>query len=308
MNPFDLNHNHLLYFFVTATEGSIARASQVLHVTPQTISAQIKLLEESLDVSLFEREGRGLRLTEAGRTTKNYAEEIFALARELPAALRGEEKQARELRVGVSDALPKLVCLHLLEPALHMENPVRLVCREEGVERLLGELALHNLDLVLDDSPIPQGLNVRAYNHLLGSCGVAWMASAKLAKKYRRRFPAGLDDAPFLLPTHDTALRRSLDQWLDQNGIRPRVVAEIADSALLKAFGGQGEGIFPVPTVVMHEVEDHYHVTPLGIAEGVIERFFAITVERRIRHPAVVEISRQAKRELFDQPKDSASR
>ena len=295
-----MNHHHLLYFWVTATEGSIAKASTALHVTPQTISAQIKLLEESLDVRLFEREGRGLRLTEAGRTTKAYADDIFSLSRELQAALRGETKNAfTELRVGVSDALPKMVCHKLLEPALHLNETIRLVVREEGVERLLAELALHNLDLVLNDAPIPPGLNVRAYNHLLGQAGVVWMASPDLAQKYRKRFPAGLHDAPFLLPTSDTALRRSLDVWLDDNGIRPKVVAEIADSALLKAFGEKGEGIFPVTDVVMKEVEQHYNVVPLGVADGVVERFFAISVERRIRHPAVMEISKQAKVGLF---------
>jgi LysR family transcriptional activator of nhaA len=296
-----INHNHLLYFWMTAKEGSIARASESLHVTPQTISVQIKLLEEALDVRLFEREGRGLRLTEAGRTTKTYADEIFTLGRELRATLRGEPAaRVRELRVGVSDALPKLVCHRLLEPALHMDDPVRMICREEGVERLLAELALHNLDVVLNDAPIPHGLSVRAYNHPLGQCGVVWVASQDLVRKYRRKFPAGLSGAPFLLPTADTALRRSLDLWLDENEIRPRIVAEIADSALLKAFGQKGEGIFPVADVVLAEVEKHYNVRALGVADGVVERFFAITVERRSTHPAVVEISRQAKRALAD--------
>lgn len=299
--PHALNHNHLLYFWVTATEGSIARASESLHITPQTISAQIKLLEESLEVPLFEREGRGLRLTEAGRTTKAYADGIFALGRELRAALRGDPLGAvPELRVGISDALPKLVCHRLLEPALHMNNPVRVICREGGVQSLLGELALHTLDLVLDDAPIPQGLSVRAYNHLLGQCGVVWVASHDVAKHYRSKFPHGLDGAPFLLPTKNTALRRSLNGWLEKNGVKPRIVAEFADSALLRAFGEKGEGIFPVAEVVFEEVAAHDNVVPLGVAEGVTERFYAISVERRIRHPAVVEISRHAKSTVFE--------
>lgn len=298
---YSLNHNHLLYFWVTAKEGSIARASELLHVTPQTISTQIKLLEDAVDLRLFEREGRGLRLTSAGRTAQTYADGIFALDRELQAALRGEPQGTpRELQVGISSALPKLVGHRILEPALHMADPVRIVCREDGIERLLAELALHNLDLVLDDTPIPRGLSVRGYNHLLGQCGVVWAAAPALARKYKARFPAGLDGAPFLLPTENTALRRSLNVWLEQNGVRPRIVAEIADSALLKAFGESGEGIFPVADVVLDQVESHYHVVPLGAAEGVVERFFAITVERRIRHPAVVEISRQARSALFD--------
>jgi len=296
-----INHNHLLYFWTTASRGSIARASEVLHVTPQTISSQIKLLEETLGVALFRREGRGLRLTEAGRTTKAYADEIFALDRELLAALRGDPRRtARELQVGISNALPKLVCQRILEPALKMDDPVRMVCHEDGIERLLAELALHNLDLVLNDAPIPQGLSLRAYNHLLGECGVTWMASPGIAKEHGKNFPAGLADAPFLLPTGDTALRRSLDLWFEEHEIHPKIVAEVADSALLKAFGGEGEGVFPVAEVVLEEVEKHYDVVPLGVAEGVVERFYAITVERRIRHPAVVEISRHAKGALFD--------
>ncbi|MCP4498705.1 MAG: LysR family transcriptional regulator [Deltaproteobacteria bacterium] len=290
----------MLYFWVTATEGSIANASKLLHVTPQTISSQIKSLEETLGVHLLEREGRGLKVTDAGRTTKEYADGIFSLTRELEAALRGDVKNpVRELRVGVSDALPKLVCHRLLEPVLHMAEKVRLVCREHGVEQLLADLALHNLDVVLNDAPIPQGLSIRAYNHLLGESGVVWVAAPKLAKMYGKNFPFGLKTAPFLLPTEDTALRHSLNVWLVGNDIQPNVVAEIADSALLKAFGENGDGIFPVATVVLQEVQRHYHVVPLGPARGVVERFYAISVERRIKHPAVVEISRQAKTSLF---------
>ncbi len=295
-----INLNHLHYFWVTATEGSIAQASGVLHVTPQTISAQVKLLEDALDVKLFERRGRGLRLTEAGRTTKAYADDIFGLSRELQATLRSTPGGApQELRVGVSDALPKLVCHRLLEPALHLEQPVRLVCREEGVEQLLADLAVHRLDVVLNDAPMPQGLNVRAYNHLLGECGVVWMAASELAAKYRRKFPAGLSGAPFILPTPETALRRSIDQWFAEHAIRPRIVAEIADSGLLKAFGESGEGVFPVADVTLEEVSVHYNVVPLGAAIGLVERFFAITVERRISHPAVAAISREAKHAVF---------
>lgn len=295
-----LNHNHLFYFWTTATEGSIARAAERLHITPQTISTQIKLLEESLAVRLFVREGRGLRLTGAGRTTKTYADEIFGLGQELQAALRGQSQRVvNELRVGVADALPKLVCRHILEPALHLEDSLRLVCREEGVEKLLGELAVHNLDLVLNDAPMPPGLNVRAYNHLLGQCPVVLMATPALARRYRPQFPARLDDAPFILPTSDTALRRSLDQWFDENHIRPRIIAEIVDSALVKAFGAHGTGIFAIPDIVADEARQHYGVVPIGVPEGVIERFFAITVSRRIRHPALLAISESAKGSLF---------
>ena len=296
-----LNHNHLLYFWVTANEGSIAKASAILHITPQTISSQLKTLEDNLDVNLFRREGRGLKLTEMGHTTKAYADEIFSLSRELQATLRGDPiGSAREFRVGVSDALPKLVCQQLLEPALKMDEAVRMVCREDGVNELLGDLALHNLDLVLNDAPIPQGLNVRAYNHLLGECGVVWMAHPDLIEKLGKDFPRNLEEAPFILPTQNTALRRSLDLWFEQNGLRPQVLCEIADSALLKAFGARGLGIVPVADVVVDDVKAQYKMSKVGLAKGVTERFFAITIERRIRHPAVAAIRNQAQNTLFD--------
>ena len=298
--PYTLNHHHLLYFWVTANEGSIAAASKVLNLTPQTISAQLKLLEDGLDVSLFEREGRGLRLTDVGQIAKGYADEIFGLSRELQATLRGKpQTRTREFRVGVSDALPKLVCQHLLEPALSMEDPFRMVCREDGVNALLGELALHHLDLVLNDAPIPPGLNVRAYNHLLGQCGIVWMGANKLARRFKSKFPLGLEDAPFILPTDGTALRRSLDTWFAERGIRPRIIAEIADNALMKAFGARGLGIVPVADVAAKEVHQQYKMSSIGPVDGVTERFFAISIERRIRHPAVAAIREHAKDTLY---------
>lgn len=297
-----LNHHHLLYFWTVATEGSIARASEVLHLTPQTISAQIKSLEESVGQPLFERRGRNLVPTEAGQVVRRYADEIFGLSRELLDTLKGRKVgRALQLRVGLSDALPKLVCHRLLEPAMHIGEPVQLLCREEGVERLLAQLALHQLDLVLNDAPMPAHVHVRAFNHLLGQCGVVWMAAPSLAKQARRRFPASLETLPLLLPTADSALRRSLDVWFERTGMQARnIVAEIADSALLKAFGEAGDGIFPVVDVIADSVARHYGVQVVGRADDVTESFYAITIERRIRSPAVNAICETARSSFFE--------
>lgn len=297
-----LNHGHLLYFWTVATEGSIARASEVLHLTPQTISAQLKTFEESVGQPLFERRGRNLVLTETGELVRRYADDIFGLSRELSDSLKGRSTgKTLQLRVGLADALPKLVAYRILEPALHLEEPVQLVCREEGMEALLSQLALHRLDVVLNDSPLPPHLHVRAYNHLLGQCGIVWMAAPGLAERAARNFPHTLNDLPLLLPTADTALRRALDAWCERNGVtRRRIVAEIVDSALLKAFGEAGDGVFPVADVIADTVAKHYGVVPVGRADGVTESYYAITVERRIRHPAVVAICERARRSLFE--------
>lgn len=297
-----LNHHHLLYFWTVATEGSIARASEVLHLTPQTISAQIKSLEESVGQPLFERRGRNLVPTDAGQVVRRYADEIFGLSRELLDTLKGRKVgRALQLRVGLSDALPKLVCHRLLEPAMHIGEPVQLLCREEGVERLLAQLALHQLDLVLNDAPMPAHVHVRAFNHLLGQCGVVWMAAPSLAKQARRRFPTSLETLPLLLPTADSALRRSLDVWFERTGMQARnIVAEIADSALLKAFGEAGDGIFPVVDVIAETVARHYGVQVVGRANDVTESFYAITIERRIRNPAVAAICETARSSFFE--------
>jgi LysR family transcriptional regulator, transcriptional activator of nhaA len=294
-----LNHHHLLYFWTVAKEGSIARASEVLHLTPQAISAQIKTLEESLGVDLFERAGRGLKLTDTGELVRRYAEDIFTLSRELLDTVKGRPiDRPRLLRVGVADALPKLICHRLLEPALHTPEPVQLICREEGLEILLAELALHRLDMVLSDAPLPPTVRVKAYNHLLGQSGILWMASEGLASELRGDFPRSLNGAPMLVPTADTAVRRSLDLWLQRHDVRPRIVGEIADSALLMAFGEAGEGLVPVSEIVAEQVKRHYSLFEVAPAEGVIESYYAITVERRVRHPAVAAICEQARATL----------
>jgi LysR family transcriptional activator of nhaA len=300
--PLNLNHQHLLYFSTVARLGSIAKASAFLHLTPQTISAQIKLLERDLGIPLFERVGRGLSLTPTGQVVQRYAEEIFGLSRELVETIRsGEGGISPVLRVGVSDALPKLVCHQLLKPALMLEEGPKIICREEGMEQLLADLAVHRLDLLLADSPLPAHSPLKAFNHLLGQAGVVWMAALPLAKKLRRGFPQSLNGAPVLLPAPGTALRRNLDTWLAEEEIHPRIIAEFQDPALMETFGQAGEGAFVVSESVATVAARHFSAMPLGKAKGVLERFYAISVERRVRHRSVAAICDTARGGLFEQ-------
>jgi LysR family transcriptional activator of nhaA len=295
-----LNYHHLLYFWTVAREGSVVRAGELLSLTQPTISGQIRALERALGEKLFIRAGRGLALTEMGRTVYAYAEEIFSLGRELLDTVRGRPT-GRPIRlvVGVADVLPKLVAYRLLGPALRLPEPVRLVCREDSPDQLVAELAMHRLDLVLSDTPIGPGLSVRAFNHLLGECGVSVFGAPRLAAAHRRRFPRSLDGAPMLLPLPGTAVRRSLDDWFEAQGMRPAVVGEFEDSALLKVFGQSGAGLFCAPSVLEAEVRRHYRVRRLGRIEAVRERFYAISAERRLKNPAVVAICDAARHELF---------
>ena len=295
-----LNYHHLLYFHTVAREGSVVRAAQLLHLTQPTVSGQIKTLEDALGERLFDRVGRRLVLTDVGRLVYRYAEEIFSLGRELMDVLN-DRPSGRPFRlvVGVADVMPKLVVQRLLEPALALPEGVHLVCREDKTDRLLAALALHELDVVLSDSPMAPGLGVKAFSHLLGESGVTFLARKPLAGKLARQFPASLDQAPMLLPTENTALRRSLDAWFDAQGITPRVGAEFEDSALLKVFGERGLGVFPVPSVVEAEVCRQHGVAVVGRATGLVERFYAISLEKKLKHPAVVAISDGARRDLF---------
>lgn len=295
-----LNYHHLLYFWTVARLGSVARATEELYLSQPTISAQVRLLEESLGEKLFTRTGRNLTLTEMGRVVFRYADEIFSLGRELTDVVK-RRSTGRPVRfvVGIADVMPKLVAYRLLEPALTLVEPVRVVCHEDKPERLLAELAIHGLDLVLSDSPIGPAVKVRAFNHLLGECGVTIFGSAKKAADYRRRFPHSLDGAPFLLPTENTTLRRSLDQWFESEKIRPFVVGEFEDSALLKVFGQSGTGLFAGPSAIEPEIRKQYGVQIVGRLDTVRERFYAISVERKLKHPAVVAISDMARQKLF---------
>ena len=295
-----LNYNHLLYFWTVAREGSIAQASKTLHLTPQTISGQLKLLEEAVGEPLFQRVGRGLVLTDAGHMVNQYAEEIFSLGAELTQKVRSKQPGIpTALNVGVVNSIAKLIAYRILQPALELEDPVRIVCWEADLDKLLGDLAVHRLDLVLSDRPIPTGLNVRAYNHTLGESGISFFAHKRLAPRYARRFPASLNGAPLLMPVHTSALRRSLDDWFERENISPKVIAEFDDSALLKAFGEAGIGIFPAPTAITPQVELMYHARSIGTVTDLVESYYAISPERKLKHPAVVRITEIARAGLF---------
>lgn len=295
-----VNYHHLLYFWVVAREGGLVPAGKVLRLSHPTLSAQIHALEGQLGEKLFTKVGRKLELTEMGGVVYRYAEEIFSLGREMVDTVKGRATgKPLRLNVGVSDVVPKLVVRRLLEPALRMDQPVRLVCYEDSYEKLLADLALHTLDIVISDAPVPPRSGVRAFNHLLGECGVSFFGTKALAAAYRRGFPRSLDGAPFLLPLEQLTLRRALNQWFDANGIKPRVVAEFEDSALLKVFGADGIGVFPSASAVEGEVAAQYGVELIGRAETVRERFYAISIERRLKNPAVVAISNAARQLLL---------
>ena len=294
-----LNYHHLLYFWMVAKEGSISRAAEQLHLAQPTLSSQIKKLEKSIGSNLFNRVGRSMELTETGQTVFRYADEIFSLGRELTDTLKGRPSQDRlKLVVGVPDVLPKLVVYQLLRPALDLKETVQLECYEGKLNDLLAELALHRIDIVLADSPLTPQTHIRAFNHLLGECGVTIFGTSELANKHRRPFPASLHEAPMLLPTQNTSLRRALEQWFDQQNIRPNTAHEFEDSAVLKVFGQAGHGLFPAPTTVENEVCKQYSVKVVGRIPAVVERFYAISVERRLKHPAVVAISNVARQIL----------
>jgi LysR family transcriptional activator of nhaA len=294
-----LNYNHLLYFNTVAREGSIAKATETLHLTPQTISGQLKLLEESVGAPLFERAGRGLVLTETGHAVNQYAEAIFSLGAELAQWVTSRHMGVSgTLNVGIVNAVPKLVSHAVLQSTLESDPPLRLVCRESSLQSLLADLAVHRLDLILSDRPIPIGFSVKAFNHLLGESAISFYGQDRLARKYESGFPQSLDGAPLLLPVTGSALRRSLDDWFDQLGVVPNIVAEFDDSALLKAFGEAGAGIFPAPRVIERELRNTYHVRPIGAAGPVKEIYYAISPERVLKQPAVRRITDAARERL----------
>lgn len=298
-----LNYHHLLYFWVVAREGGLAQAGKVLRLAHPTLSGQIRALEDALGEKLFSREGRRLVLTEKGRVVYRYAEEIFTLGRELVDTVK-DRPTGKPIRVavGVADVLSKIVVKRLLEPALRLPEPVRLTCREDADDRLLADLAVHALDLVISDAPVPPGSPVRAYTHLLGESAVSFFVSAGVAERYRAGFPRSLDGAPMLLPLDTLPIRRALDQWFDSLGIRPVVVGEFEDSALLEVFGAEGLGLFPAPTLVEPEFRSKYGLETIGDAGAVRERFYALSVERRIQNPAAAAILERARSVLGDIP------
>jgi len=296
-----LNYHHLLYFWVVAKEGSIVRASEVLHLAHPTISGQIHRLEAALGQKLFARKGRHLVLTEAGRIAFRYADEIFSLGREFTDTLKGRATgMPLRLVVGSAHVLPPSLVRRFLEPAFQLGQPVRVVCRaDKTVDEFVAELGLYRVDVVLADAPAGPGTAVRAFSHLLGECGTTFFAIPKLAARVRRTFPRSLDGAPFLLPGAPSAVHRALEQWFASQDIRPRIVAEFDDGALAKDFGEDGMGVFQAPRVIESEVLRHYRVRVLGRSEAVRQRFYAISVERKIKHPAVAAICEAARKDIF---------
>jgi LysR family transcriptional activator of nhaA len=295
-----LNYHHLFYFWTVAREGSIARASATLRLAQPTISAQIATLERTLGEKLFTRTGRGLKLTDTGQMTLRYADQIFTLGRDLLATIRTQPSvRPLTLNVGITETMPKLIAYRLLQPALRLANPVRLVCREDRPERLLAELATQALDVVLSDAQAGPAIKIRVFHHPLGECGASFFAAPRVAAAYRRHFPRSLDGAPFLLPRDGSPIRAALERWFRDSGLRPRIVGEFDDSALLKVFGQSGVGIFAAPSVIEAQVRRQYCVRVIGRAQELRERFYAIASDRTLRHPAVVAICEAARGRLF---------
>ncbi len=295
-----LNFRHLEYFWTVANEGSIARAAEILHITPQTISGQLKLLEDTVGSPLFQRVGRGLALSDLGLRVKRYADEIFAVGAELSQAIRsGEGFAYSRFDVGLVNAIPKLIACRILAPLLGGDAPVRLDCTQGTLQDLLAQLSVHRLDLVISDSPLPPGLGVKAFNHRLGDSPIAFFAGGGELQRYRRNFPASLQGAPVLLPRHGSALRRELDDWFIRSGVSPLVVGEFDDSALLKVFGASGAGLFPAPAAIEEEVGRRYDARLIGILDDVRENYIAISPERRLKHPALQALIERARGQLF---------
>ncbi len=297
-----INYHHLLYFRTVVKEGSIAKACETLHISQPAISSQLKSLESLLGEKLLQREGRGLIPTEMGQLVYKYADEIFGLGQEMFEALKGRPTgRPVRFRVGVADVVPKTIARQLLDPALHLKEQVQMICHEDRIERLMSSLVLHELDIVLSDAPAPASMRIQAFNHFLGDCSVSILATAKLAKVYRKHFPRSLEQAPFLMPFEGTALRQSLNRWFEKLRIQPMIRGEFEDSALLKAFGQQGLGLFVVPSVIQEQIVQDHHVQVVGQIPEIKESFYAISMERKLKHPAVGAIVNAAKAKTFSE-------
>lgn len=297
-----MNFKHLHYFWAAAKAGGIVRAGEQLHISPQTLSGQIKLLEDRLGCALFRKSGRGLELTDEGRLALGYADQIFALGAEMEARVgRGarSSEQGLDFHVGIADSVPKAVAYRLLEPALGVAEHLRLICHEGRFTDLLGQLAVHRLDLVIADEPMSRQVSVKGHSHLLGSTAMSFFAAPALKRALVGDFPQCLDDAPMLLQGASSAMRRRFDFWLAAHKIRPRVIGEFDDAALMKAFGGEGRGVFMTPTVLESETSAQYGVRVVGRTDELVEDFYAITVERRRAHPCIAAITDRAPQQLL---------
>lgn len=295
-----LNYSHLLYFWTVAQEGSVTRAAEALHLTPQTISGQIKLLEQTVGSALFERAGRGLALTATGRYIKQYADEIFRLGTELAHVIQSSDHQrADTLNVGILGSIPKLIAFRTLAAAMHGDQAPVVRCIQGDLHTLLGDLAVHRLDVIISDQAVPTGLNVKAFSHRLGVSDISMVASPALARRYQDDFPNSLQDAPCLLPTVNSTVRRHLDDWFERRNLHPRMIAEFDDSALMKAVGEAGTALFPVPSAILPEVRETYGAVLVGRISDIRETYFAITPERKLKHPAVINMTNMARGRLF---------
>lgn len=297
-----INYHHLYYFWLTVKMGTVSAAAESLHLARPTVAAQIKDLEKAIGQKLFEKQGRGLVLTEFGTQIHKYSDEIFSIGHELREFIKtGHGGNRKRFVVGLPDVVPKHIAFELLKPALHMEDRPRTVCYEGKLDQLLTDLALHKIDLVISDAPAPPTMDFKVYNHKLGECGLSMLATPEIAKEYRQDFPSSLTDAPCLLPTDHTAVRRAMDIWMDDNDIFPEIVAEFEDSALLKVFGQAGEGIFPVPSAIEERVITQYGVELVGRIDEVRDKFYAISAEKRVQHAATSLVVKQGRSELFDE-------
>jgi len=297
-----LNYKQLYYFWNVVKSGGVIRASERLNITPQTISHQVGELEKSLDTHLFRRVGKRLELTQAGEVVLSRADDIFQIGNEIEVLVRdGAVSEGFFFRVGLVDTVPKSMAYQLLSAAVNLSEPIRLICHNDKPDRLFGELAIHHLDLVIADQTLPRELGVKAYNHELGQSGVSFCASPSLYKALKENFPQSLQNAPFLMPSEGTSLRAVVNQWLSKNQLRPKIVAEFEDTSLLKAFGHSGLGVFPVPSVIAEEVVRQYGVMVIGSSKVETIKFFAVSHERRLKHPAVLAVRNLARTNLFQE-------
>ena len=295
-----LNYHHLLYFWTVARAGGVTQAAKELGLAQPTISAQLRSLEDALGSRLFQRVGRRLELTEAGRLVYRYASEIFSLGAEMVQSLDESTSDRRaRLRIGVADVLPKMLVTRVLKPSMTAGEDVHLICFEGKPSELLARLMTHEIDVVLSDAPVGPEVGVKAFNHQMGESAISIFAPVQQAARYRKDFPHRLDGAPFALPTENTSVRRMLDFWFSRNGVRPRIVAEFEDSALLKAFAERSSTLFAAPSIIAKSIRAHYHAAEVGEAEGVRERFYAISLERRVRNPVVLHLLEAAQEHIF---------
>lgn len=297
-----LNYHHLQYFHAIATHGSIAMAAKVMHITPQTLSAQLSLLEEQLGYSLFERKGKRLILNDMGHISLSYTQEIFSLGDELIHSLKNHSTDfSFRFSIGVTDVIAKVFSFNLLKSIYKMDNSIKLVCKETSLEVLLGELAVNKLDAVLSDAPLPTGSPLKAYSHLVGKCGLSFFAAKNLALSLKANFPASLDGRPFFTAGEGSNQRLNVLSWFNELGISPKIIGEFDDSVLSKYFGQAGYGVFCAPTMIENHVIEQFEVEVIGRTTDIVEHYYLLSPERKVKHPAVQHLLVEGKK-LFQKP------